>query len=82
MGSFKIHVDATWFSQKNIGVVGRDLTGLLITGIGSIYALSSVDMAEAHALTLRKGSDLAFSLQLSSVCMYENRFISGLESFS
>lgn len=44
--------------------------------------LSSVDMAEAHALTLRKGSDLAFSLQLSSVCMYENRFISGLESFS
>jgi hypothetical protein len=40
------------------------------------------DMAEAHALTLRKGSDLAFSLQLSSVCMYENRFISGLESFS
>ena len=44
--------------------------------------LSSVDMAEAHALTLRKGSDLAFSLQLSSVCMYENRFISGLSSFS
>jgi hypothetical protein len=42
--------------------------------------LSSVDMAEAHALTLRKGSDLAFSLQLSSVFMYENRFISGLES--
>lgn len=41
--------------------------------------LSSVDMAEAHALTLRKGSDLAFSLLLSSVCMYENRFISGLE---
>lgn len=28
--------------------------------------LSSVYMAEAHALTLRKGSDLAFSLQLSS----------------
>lgn len=61
-------------------MVGIDLTGLLITGIGSIYALFSVDMAEAHAL--RKGSDLAFSLQLSSVCMYENRFISGLESFS
>lgn len=85
MGSFKIHVDAVLqpgSHKKNIGVVGRDLTGLLITGIGSIYALSSVDMAEAHALTLRKGSDLAFSLQLSSVCMYENRFISGLESFS
>lgn len=32
--------------------------------------LSSVDMAEAHALTLRKGSDLAFSLQLSSFCLY------------
>jgi len=43
--------------------------------------LSSVDMAEAHALTLQKGSNLAFSLQLSSVCMYENRFISGLLSF-
>ena len=41
----------------------------------------SVDMAEAHALTLQKGSNLAFSLQLSSVCMYENRFISGLLSF-
>lgn len=40
----------------------------------------SVDMAEAHALTLRKGSDLAFSLQLSSVCMYENRLISDLRS--
>lgn len=53
-------------------MVGIDLTGLLITGIGSIYALFSVDMAEAHALTLRKGSDLAFSLQLSSLCMYEN----------
>lgn len=47
-------------------MVGIDLTGLLITGIGSIYA--PVDMAEAHALTLRKGSDLAFSLLLF-VCM-------------
>lgn len=83
MGSFKIHVDAVLqpgYHKENIGVVGRDRTGLLITGIGSIYALSSVDMAEAHALTLRKGSDLAFSLQLSSVCMYENRFISGFHS--
>lgn len=53
-------------------MVGIDLTGLLNTGIGSIYALFSVDMAEAHALTLRKGSDLAFSLQLSSLCMYSN----------
>lgn len=48
-------------------MVGIDLTGLLNTGIGSIYALFSVDMAEVHALTLRKGSDLAFSLQLSSL---------------
>ncbi|KAK4412014.1 hypothetical protein Salat_2996000 [Sesamum alatum] len=70
-----------FITKKTFGVVGIDLTGLLITGIGSIYALFSVDMAEAHALTLRKGSDLAFSLQLSSLCMYEKRFISGLESF-
>ena len=44
--------------------------------------LSSGDMAKAHVLKLWKGTDLVFSLQLSSICMYENKITSALESFS
>ena len=84
MGSFKIHVDAVLQPQRKHWSSGyrSDWATHNWKRVYFIYAFSSVDMAEAHALTLRKDSDLTSSLQLSSVCMYEKRFIPGLESFS